>query len=191
MLARWCAGLREPPAALRDLIPPAVIAGLPCLLVLKQPDLGSAIVFVAILFCMLFWAGTKPSLLILASSPVIGLVLAFSTVAWGLWIAVLTVLLFWWRPYVWAGLAVMGLNVLGGVLALPFWNRLAPYQQHRLLAFLNPDVDPRAAGWHVDRSAVRRLWLSVSAGVLDWRGSRPSRCVGSRAVGLCRVGTIT
>jgi len=27
------------------------------------------------------------------------------------------------------------------VLALPFWNRLAPYQQNRLLAFLNPDVD--------------------------------------------------
>jgi rod shape determining protein RodA len=154
MLARWLAGLREPPSTLRDLIPPAVIAGVPCLLVLKQPDLGSAIVFVAILFCMLFWAGTKPSLLILASSPVIGLVLAFSTVAWGLWIAVLTVLLFWWRPYVWEGLAVMGLNVLGGVLALPFWNRLAPYQQNRLLAFLNPDVDPRAAGWHVIQSRV-------------------------------------
>jgi rod shape determining protein RodA len=154
MLARWLAGLREPPSTLRDLIPPAVIAGVPCLLVLKQPDLGSAIVFVAILFCMLFWAGTKPSLLILASSPVIGLVLAFSTVAWGLWIAVLTVLLFWWRPYVWEGLAVLGLNVLGGVLALPFWNRLAPYQQNRLLAFLNPDVDPRAAGWHVIQSRV-------------------------------------
>src|SRR2546428_8211217 len=48
----------------------------------------------------------------------------------------------------------MGLNVLGGVLALPFWNRLAPYQQNRLLAFLNPDVDPRAAGWHVIQSKV-------------------------------------
>jgi len=36
----------------------------------------------------------------------------------------------------------MALNVLGGVMALPFWNRLAPYQQNRLLAFLNPDVDP-------------------------------------------------
>lgn len=154
MLARWLASLREPPTTLRDLIPPGAIAGIPCFLVLKQPDLGSAIVFVAILFCMLFWAGTKPSLLLLAASPVIGLVLAFSTVAWGLWIAILAVLLLWWRPYLWEGLAVMGLNVLGGVLALPFWNRLAPYQQNRLLAFLNPDVDPRAAGWHVIQSKV-------------------------------------
>jgi rod shape determining protein RodA len=154
LLARWLAGLREAPSTLRDLIAPAAIAGLPCLLVLKQPDLGSALVFVAILFFMLFWAGTKPSLLILAASPVIGLVLAVSTVAWGVWIAVLTVLLLWWRPYLWEGVAIMGLNVLGGVIALPMWNRLAPYQQNRLLAFLNPDIDPRAAGWHVIQSKV-------------------------------------
>ena len=154
MLARWLATLREPPSMLRDLIIPGIIAGVPCVLVLKQPDLGSAIVFMAILFLVLFWAGTKPSLLVLAASPVIGLVLAFSTVAWGVWIAVLAALLLWWRPYLWEGLAIMGLNVLGGVLALPFWNRLAPYQQNRLLAFLNPDVDPRAAGWHVIQSKV-------------------------------------
>jgi rod shape determining protein RodA len=154
MLARWLAAQREAPATMRELIIPGIIAGLPCLLVLKQPDLGSAIVFIAILFFMLFWAGTKPSLLVLLASPVIGLVLAFSTVAWGIWIAVLAALLLWWRPYLWEGVAIMGLNVLGGVLALPFWNRLAPYQQNRLLAFLNPDVDPRAAGWHVIQSKV-------------------------------------
>jgi rod shape determining protein RodA len=154
MLARWLAALREPPATLRDLILPGVIAAVPCILVLKQPDLGSAIVFVAILFLMLFWAGTKPSLLLLAASPVIGLVLAFSTVAWGVWIAILACLLLWWRPYVWESFAIMALNVAGGIVALPMWNRLAPYQQNRLLAFLNPDVDPRAAGWHVIQSKV-------------------------------------
>src|SRR6266540_1040384 len=111
MRARWLAARREPAATLRDMILPGVIAGLPCLLVLKQPDLGSAIVFVAILFFMLFWAGTKPSLLLLASSPVIGLVLAFSTIAWGMWIATLTVLLVWWRPYVWESIVVMAANV--------------------------------------------------------------------------------
>jgi rod shape determining protein RodA len=154
MLARWLATRREPPTMLRDLIMPGLIAGVPGFLVLKQPDLGSAIVFAAILFFMLFWAGTKLSLLVLAASPVIGLVLAFSTVAWGVWIAVLAGLLLWWRPYLWEGFAIMALNVLGGVMALPFWNRLAPYQQNRLLAFLNPDVDPRAAGWHVIQSKV-------------------------------------
>jgi cell division protein FtsW (lipid II flippase) len=39
--------------------------GVPFLLVLKQPDLGSALVFVGILFAMLFWAGARPLTLFL------------------------------------------------------------------------------------------------------------------------------
>src|SRR5213593_397107 len=178
MLARWLAARREAPATLRDLLPPGVIVGVPFALVLLQPDLGSAVVFIAILFAMLFWAGTKPSLLVLLASPAIGLILAFSTVAWGIWIALLCGLLLWWRPYVWEGLAVMAANVaMGivafqngrvkipmatlvaanvamGIVALPFWKALAPYQQSRLLTFLNPEVDPRKTGWHIIQSKV-------------------------------------
>jgi rod shape determining protein RodA len=154
MLARWLAERREAPATLRELLSPCVIAALPALLVAKQPDLGSSMVFIAILFAMLYWAGTKPSLLLLLGSPVIGLVLAFSTVAWGAWIVVLIALLIWWRPYVWEGLGVMLANLVMGVIAVPFWQRLAPYQQNRLLAFLNPQEDPRATGWHVIQSKI-------------------------------------
>ncbi|OLC76633.1 MAG: rod shape-determining protein RodA [Gemmatimonadetes bacterium 13_1_40CM_4_69_8] len=154
MLARWIADRREPPATLRELVYPGVIMGIPFVLVMLQPDLGSAIVFVTILFAMLFWAGTKPQLLILLASPAIGLILAFSTIAWGAWIVLLFGLLLWWRSYVWEGLAVMMANVLMGVVAFPFWRHLAPYQQNRLLAFLNPEVDPRATGWHVIQSKV-------------------------------------
>jgi len=172
MLARWLAEQREPPATLRHLVylpfpfpligrsagapvlSPCLIAGIPSFLVFKQPDLGSSMVFVAILFTMLYWAGTRLSLLVLLGSPVIGLVLAFSTVAWGAWILVLIALLIWWRPYVWEGLAVMLANLVMGVVAVPFWQRLAPYQQNRLLAFLNPQEDPRATGWHVIQSKI-------------------------------------
>jgi len=154
MLARWLAERREAPATLRELVYPCVIAGVPSFLVVKQPDLGSGMVFIAILFTMLYWAGTRPSLLLLLGSPVIGLILAFSTVSWGIWIVVLIGLLLWWRPYVWEGLAVMFANVMMGVIAVPFWQRLAPYQQNRLLAFLNPQQDPRATGWHVIQSKI-------------------------------------
>jgi len=154
MLARWLADRREPPATLRDLLYPGLITLVPFGLVVLQPDLGSAIVFVAILFSMLYWAGTKPALLLLLASPAIGLVLAFSTVVWGAWIVLLFVFVLWLRPYVWEGLTVMLANVLMGVIALPFWRHLAPYQQSRLLAFLNPEADPRATGWHIIQSKV-------------------------------------
>ncbi|HXF96850.1 MAG TPA: rod shape-determining protein RodA [Gemmatimonadales bacterium] len=154
MLARWLAERREPPATLRELVTPGVIAGVPFGLVLLQPDLGSALVFVVILFVMLFWAGTRLSQLVLLASPAVGLILAFSTVTWGAWILLLCGLLLWWRPYVWEGLTVMFANVVMGVIALPLWQRLAPYQQNRLLAFLNPEVDPRATGWHIIQSKI-------------------------------------
>jgi rod shape determining protein RodA len=41
-----------------------------------------------------------------------------------------------------------------GVVVLDLWNRLAPYQQNRLLSFLNPEIDPRATGWHIIQSKV-------------------------------------
>jgi rod shape determining protein RodA len=154
MLARWLAERREPPATLRELAYPGAITLVPFLLVVLQPDLGSAIVFVAILFSMLYWAGTKPGMLLLLASPVIGLILAFSTAVWGAWIVLLFVLVLWLRPYVWEGLAVMLANVVMGVIALPFWRHLAPYQQNRLLAFLNPEADPRSTGWHIIQSKV-------------------------------------
>lgn len=154
MLARYLSGLREAPRNLRELIPPCLIAGIPFLLVLKQPDLGSAIVFVGILFLMLFWAGVKPSLLFLLASPGISLLLAFNTWTWGAWMVVLAAALFAWRPYVAEGVLLYVANSIMGAIAIPLWQRLAPYQQNRLLTFLNPEIDPRAAGYHAIQSRV-------------------------------------
>jgi rod shape determining protein RodA len=154
MLARRLGSWREPPGSLFGLVPIGLIVGVPFLLVGLQPDLGSAIVFLGILFGMLFWGGVSPWLLLLLVSPLISLLLAFSTVSWGIWIVALTALLLWLRPYVFEGLTVWLTNVGMGVMALWLWNRLAPYQQNRLLSFLNPEIDPRATGWHIIQSKV-------------------------------------
>jgi len=154
MLARFLAGQRSTPTTLRELVVPVLIAAIPAGLVMLQPDLGSALVFAGILFAMLFWAGVPVRLLVLLASPVLSLFLAFSTWSWGVWIFLLGGLLILWRPYVWEGLAVLGANVATGIIALPLWQRLATYQQHRLVSFLNPDVDPRATGWHIIQSKI-------------------------------------
>jgi len=78
--------------------------GLPTLLVIKQPDLGSAMVFITILFAMLLLGGQEAVAAGAAWLSGHRLALAFSTVAWGAWIIVLLALLLWWRPYVWEGL---------------------------------------------------------------------------------------
>lgn len=154
MLARFLSGGKEAPRSLRDLIGPALIVGVPFLLVLKQPDLGSALVFVGIFFAMLFWSGVRPRLLFLMATPGISLFLAFNTLAWSAWIIVFVLILFAWRPYVWDWTMFLAANVAMGAIAMPLWTRLAPYQQNRLLTFLNPEADPRAAGYHAIQSRV-------------------------------------
>jgi rod shape determining protein RodA len=154
MLARFLSGRKEPPRSLRDLIGPSLIVGIPCFLVLRQPDLGSALVFIGIYFAMLFWAGVRPRMLFLLASPVISLLLAFNTLAWSFWMIIFVIILIAWRPYVWDWVVFLAANVAMGTVAMPLWKRLAPYQQNRLLTFLNPEVDPRAAGYHAIQSRV-------------------------------------
>ncbi len=154
MLARHLASRRAPPSTLRELLVPCAIAAVPAGLVAMQPDLGSSLVFGGILFAMLFWAGVRVPLLVLLASPLASLMLAFSPWTWGGWVLVLVILLVVWRPFVWEAVAVAGANLVTGVVALPLWHRLAAYQQHRFLSFLNPELDPRAAGWHIIQSKI-------------------------------------
>jgi len=154
MLARYLSTRREAPQSLRELLVPCLIAGVPFLLVLKQPDLGSALVFIGILFAMLFWASVRLSLLFLLASPALSLLLAFNTNIWAAYMVVLFALLLLWRPYIYESVAVYLANSVMGAIALPIWHRLAPYQQNRLLTFLNPMVDPQKAGYHAIQSKV-------------------------------------
>ena len=153
-MARYLAGLRVPPQTMRELIKPVLICAIPAGLILKQPDLGSAIVFAGIMFFMLYWAGVKVRLLIMLASPIASLILAFNDITWAVWLALIVVLLIVWRPYVWEGLAVAGANVVFGTIARPLWLHLKTYQQNRLVSFLNPEVDPRATGWHIIQSKI-------------------------------------
>jgi rod shape determining protein RodA len=154
MLARYLGGQRAAPRTLRELIVPCLIAGFPAMLVLRQPDLGSALVFGGILFAMLFWAGTPVRLLVLLASPVFSLVLAYSDVSWAVWLGLVIAMLLLWRPFVWEGLAVLGANLATGIIARPLWESLRTYQQNRLVSFLNPEADPRATGWHIIQSKI-------------------------------------
>jgi rod shape determining protein RodA len=154
MLAHVLSARREPPRSLLELWKPAVVVGIPWLLIMAQPDLGTGIVFIGICFAMLFWSGVPLPLLVLIASPAVSLILAFNTSLWGAWFLALLALVLWYRPFLAEGVALMLANVAMGVIAPILWDRLAPYQRHRLLVFLDPSIDPRASGWHVIQSQV-------------------------------------
>ncbi len=154
MLARFLGERRDAPRSILELWKPALIVLIPWVLIMAQPDLGTGIAFVGIFFAMLYWSGVPWPLLVLIASPAVSLLLAFNTTYWGAWFLLLIALVVKYRPYLVEGVGLMLANVAMGVVAPLLWERLAPYQRHRLLVFLDPSIDPRASGWHVLQSQV-------------------------------------
>jgi rod shape determining protein RodA len=155
MLARVLAQRKTGAAkSMFDLWKPILVVFIPMVLILLQPDLGTAIVFVGIFFGLLFWAGTPWKLLVLLASPVVSLILAFNSAVWGAWLVLFIGLLLWYRPYLWEGIALAVANVSMGIVAPLLWDHLDTYQQNRLKVFLDPTVDPRGSGYHVTQSRV-------------------------------------
>jgi rod shape determining protein RodA len=153
-LAKVLSTFKEPPKSLLELWKPALVVGIPWALIMKQPDLGTGIVFVGFAFAMLFWAGVSWPLLILVASPVVSLILAYNTFYWGAWFLLLLALVLWYKPYMYEGIFLVVVNVIFGVVSPIVWEKLAPYQQKRLLVFINPDIDRRLAGYHVIQSQI-------------------------------------
>jgi rod shape determining protein RodA len=155
-LARFLASREGAPATLRELVAPAAVVGVPLLLVVLQPDLGTALAFVGILFATLYWAGTPPLHLLLLASPGLALILSFDTRVWSAYFIVLIAAVYFlrFRLYLVESAAVLLANLAAGTVALPVWNSLADYQKNRLLVFLDPGMDPRGAGWNLIQSKV-------------------------------------
>jgi rod shape determining protein RodA len=165
MLARALSGQRSAPTTLLALWKPALIVLIPWLLIMAQPDLGTGIVFIGIFFAMLFWSGVSWPLLVMAASPAVSLILAFGPGVWGAWFLMLLALVAWVRPAMIEGAALVVANVAMGVVAPVLWERLNPYQQRRLLVFLDPSSDPRASGYHVIQSQV-----AIGSGGISGKG---------------------
>jgi rod shape determining protein RodA len=155
-LARFLASREEPPRNLKDLLAPGVMVAVPLGLVALQPDLGTAVAFVAILFGVLYWARTPLLFLFFLASPALALILAFSTWVWSGYFLGLVALLYAYRYrlFFFESTAVVLANLAAGTIALPVWSSLADYQRSRLLVFLDPSTDPRGAGWNLIQSKV-------------------------------------
>lgn len=120
----------EYPERWQDYLPACLFLLIPFVLVLRQPDLGTALVFAAIAFSMFWVCGFKTK-----------------------WIGIV------------AGLFA-GLSPL-------LWHFLHEYQRNRIRVFLDPELDPFGAGYHVIQSKI-----AIGSGMLlgkGWMGGTQSQ----------------
>ena len=138
----------------KSLILPFIIAGVVTLLVLRQPDLGTAMVFPAILFPMLFWSAVPVMTLFLIIAPIISLLSAFNLISFVFWIGLILLLLWFARKSLRFIVLMFLLNVSVGLVTPMMWNNIRPYQQKRILTYVNKQLDPRGSGYQVLQSKV-------------------------------------
>ncbi|MBU6429855.1 MAG: FtsW/RodA/SpoVE family cell cycle protein, partial [Cyanobacteria bacterium REEB65] len=110
----------------------------PALLIFKQPDLGTALVYGAIALGMLYWAGLPASALFKVLSPLFSAgIFALGIRWWLLYVVMLGGMLVWTRRQHWlVPASLWGVNVLCGVAASKVWGMLKDYQKKRILTFL-------------------------------------------------------
>lgn len=153
-LARFLAYTKLPVASKRRLGITAMLTLIPVALILKQPDLGTSLVFPVILFGLWFWSGLSPWYLLLIVSPLISLVAASHWLAWAIYLVLLILFVFFLRPgMIFSSVAVVT-NLAFGMITPYLWNRMAEYQRLRILTFLDPGRDPRGAGYQIIQSKI-------------------------------------
>jgi rod shape determining protein RodA len=112
LVARYLSAIRYDRIELRDLLKLSALVGLPMVLVMKQPDLGTALTYLPGLAAGIFLLGLR------------------------------------WQY--WAAIAVMS------ALLIPagWYLYLKDYQKARLTNFVDPQKDPRGAGYQVIQSKI-------------------------------------
>lgn len=171
-LAAWLA--QRPIKNFKDIFVTLFMVSLPAGLVFIQPDLGTTLVYGAISFGMLYWAGASLVQLLILVSPLIMAITSsvgfkiftfehskfgFSfTVPALIFLIVLAIAVarhykVWKCPWKTTGLFILlGANSLVMLVRPVLWGLLKEYQQKRLTIFLDPNADPLGAGYHILQS---------------------------------------
>ena len=129
-----------------------MIVLLPAMLIFKQPDLGTALIFPAITFPMLLWSGVSSFYLFFIVSPLLSILAAFNLQMFYIWIILLTMVVFISRPMIKDGIFLFVINLFAGTLSSFIWNNLYPHQKNRILTLFDPSSDPLGAGYQIIQS---------------------------------------
>ena len=132
---------------------PFVIAFIPAIIVLNQPDLGTALVMMSPVIPMLYWVGARPFHLFLVIAPIFSIISASNFVIFTLWSLIMGLIIYFSKEKMWNSIAIFFLNIFLGLIFPLFWNNfLRPYHRNRILTALNPELDPLGSGYQVIQS---------------------------------------
>ncbi len=172
--ARILSGYSKNPQRLKRLLLVLATCGIPFLLVLKEPDLGTAIILFVMMLPILYWRGFKGLHVLFVLSPIISGILIlygefiaqqYKTLPFGIYIVLILYIAYRRRAYLFESILLVAANLGVGLILPALWENLKIYQQQRVLSFLNPGSDKLGAGWQVFQSKI-----AIGSGGLTGKG---------------------
>jgi rod shape determining protein RodA len=170
VLARHLSAREGKFESIKQAIPALILALVPCMLVLVQPDLGTAFVFPLLALGMLYAAGFPAVRILLLCSPALA---AVPPMLWRLdetitgpacffsFLILMAVVVYWnYRLKIrWIEIVLFGSMSLCSFLLVSYsfedvWNQLRSHQQERILTFLHPEGTELESGWQVNQSKI-------------------------------------
>ncbi|MDE2743681.1 MAG: rod shape-determining protein RodA [Gemmatimonadota bacterium] len=145
----------------------------PIALIVRQPDLGTAISFGAPFFPMLYWAGMRKFFIFLVISPLISVFCSLDPLwqqntpyVFAVFVVGSTFLIHHFMRRLWLTISMAVVNTSAGLLTVYFLeNFLHPYQKARIMTFFNPESDPLGSGWNIIQSKI-----AIGSGGLTGKG---------------------
>ena len=128
---------------------------LPVALIMLQPDLGTSLVFLAVLLPILYWAGMPNFILFVFVAPALTAITAF----FGTWyfviaLGVVVASLMFFKKNILISSLIFISTIISGLSVNVVYNKLQPYQQKRIMAMFNPESDALGSGYNVIQSKI-------------------------------------
>ena len=142
---------------LSHLIKPLLVSFCPWFLVFIQPDLGTSLVFGAILLGMLYWAGMPYEwAFIILATLVTGLLACLYQIGLIIWIPIIGFLAYKALPNkkIFTFVVIFAHSLIAKITPWFWENVLKDYQRDRLIIFLDPSQDPLGGGYHMLQSKI-------------------------------------
>jgi rod shape determining protein RodA len=155
MLSKYLSRQNADIDSFKDLLITLAIGFFPIILILLEPDMGTAFVFIAMILTLLFWKGISVFAMFVVLSP--GFVAVSSLFGlyyfFGALLFVLAMLVFFRKDFFFSG-SIFAFNLASGFFADYVFKALSPHQQKRIQAFVDPMTDPLGSGYNTIQAKV-------------------------------------
>ena len=125
----------------------------PFLLVLRQGDLGTALIYLSIVLPLMYSSGIKAITLFFIVSPFVSMIASFQLIFFTIWMIVFCILMLVYRPDLKFSIYNFIINISSGILASILWTDiLSSYHRERIMIFLGFSSDPLGKSFQINQS---------------------------------------